>query len=137
MFKAENASTNGEVTINVPYTKTDSKNTVEVYYVSEEDGTRTNMNAKYEDGVLTWTTNHFSMFAVVEKAGSVKPDDTKPGDTTKPADSTKPATKPADAKKPPRTGDESHAALWLAVALLGGCAAVGTTVIAKKRNYTR
>ena len=131
VFKAENASTNGEVTINVPYTKTDSKNTVEVYYVSEEDGTRTNMNAKYEDGVLTWTTNHFSMFAVVEKAGSVKPDDTKPDDITKPA------AKTTDAKKPPRTGDESHAVLWLAVALLGGYAAVGTTVIAKKKNYTR
>ena len=52
-------------------------------------------------------------------------------------DGTKPAAKTTDAKKPPRTGDESHAALWLAVALLGGCAVVGTTVIAKKKNYTR
>ena len=52
-------------------------------------------------------------------------------------DGTKPAAKTTDAKKPPRTGDESHTALWLAVALLGGCAVVGTTVIAKKKNYTR
>ncbi len=52
-------------------------------------------------------------------------------------DSTKPAAKTPDTKKPPRTGDESHTALWLAVALLGGCAVVGATLVAKKKNYNQ
>ena len=72
----------------------------------------------------------FSPFALAEL-------DTDSHDDTKPEDTTKPATKPADAKKPPRTGDESRAALWLAVALLGGCTAVGKTVVAKKKNYNQ
>ena len=54
-----------------------------------------------------------------------------------PTPEVKPAVKPAAKSATPKTGDESHAALWLAVALLGGCAVVGTTVIAKKKNYTR
>ena len=82
----------------------------------------------------------FSPFALAE-LDTDSHDDTKPDDATKPDtkpdDTTKPAAKTTDAKKPPRTGDESHAALWLAVALLGGCAVVGTTLIAKKKNYTR
>lgn len=120
VFKAEGASTNGTVVISVPYEKT-ANTTLEVYYVSADGKTQEKMVAEYEDGVLTWETNHFSTFVVVEKANAAKDD----------------AAKPADAKKPPRTGDESNLTLWLALALLATCATVTTTVVAKKKSYNR
>ena len=121
VFKAEGAGTNDAVVISVPYTKTNSNSQIEVYYVSADGKTQEKMVAEYEDGVLTWETNHFSTFVVVEKANAAKDD----------------AAKPADAKKPPRTGDESNLTLWLALALLATCATVTTTVVAKKKNYNK
>ncbi len=120
VFKAGNASTDSPVYISVPYEKT-ANTTLEVYYVSADGKTQEKMVAEYENGVLTWTTNHFSTFVIVEKANAAKDD----------------AAKPADAKKPPRTGDESNLGLWFALALLATCATVTTTVVAKKKNYNR
>ena len=129
VFKERNEEDNGFVTISVRYTLTNASYDVMVYYVDEQ-GQRHDMNARFEGGILTWATSHFSTFEVVEQAKSAQPD-------TKPDDAAKPAAKTTDAKKPPRTGDESHAAMWLAVALLGGCAVVGTTLVAKKKNYNQ
>lgn len=54
------AGSNGSVKISVPY---EGINPV-VYYV---DGTtKTDMKATYENGVLTWVTNHFSEFVIEE-----------------------------------------------------------------------
>ena len=121
VFKKDGEKTNGTVVISVPYTKTNSNSQIKVYYVSDDGKTQEEMVAEYKDGVLTWETNHFSTFVVVEKANAAKDD----------------AAKPADAKKPPRTGDESNLGLWLALALLATCATVTTTVVAKKKNYNK
>ena len=54
------AGSEGSVTISVPYEGTNPV----VYYV---DGTtKTDMKATYENGVLTWVTNHFSEFVIEE-----------------------------------------------------------------------
>ncbi len=65
VFRAENASTNGTITVSVPYEKT-ADSTLTVYYVN--GSTKTNMNATYdaEAGELAWTTNHFSTYEIVE-----------------------------------------------------------------------
>ncbi len=79
VFDKDNAETNGKITIGVPYELAASGNTLTVYYV-DENGVRTNMNAKYENGVLMWTTNHFSTFEVVETANVEPIDPVNPDD---------------------------------------------------------
>ena len=100
-FKETNSSENGTITINVPYTPSNSRNTIRVYYVNGD--TRTEMDADYSDGVLSWGTNHFSTFEVEETertsysggsgGGSVAPDTSKDdkSDDTTPAEEDKAA----------------------------------------------
>ncbi len=66
VFKKDTAETNGNITIGILYTAASENNKPIVYYVNE-DGTKTDMHAVYENGILAWTTNHFSTFEVVEK----------------------------------------------------------------------
>ena len=42
-----------------------------------------------------------------------------------------------DDSKPPQTGDTSGSALWIALLLVSGGAAIGTTVVGKKKKYNR
>ena len=50
----------------------------------------------------------------------------------------KPAsTKPGTSDKNPQTGDNSNFALWIALLLVSGGAAVGTTVVSRKKKYNR
>ncbi|MBE6841738.1 MAG: leucine-rich repeat domain-containing protein [Ruminococcus sp.] len=55
----------GAVTITVPYTAPVSANKVTVYYIAT-DGTRTDMNGTYDPSTktVTFTTTHFSLFAI-------------------------------------------------------------------------
>ncbi|MCD8026677.1 MAG: dockerin type I repeat-containing protein, partial [Clostridiales bacterium] len=39
-------------------------------YRIEDDGTKTDMNAVYEDGYMVFTTDHFSMYALVSESES-------------------------------------------------------------------
>ena len=49
----------------------------------------------------------------------------------------KPAsTKPGTSDKSPQTGDTSNLALWMALLFVSGGAAIGTTVVSKKKKYS-
>lgn len=94
------------------------------------------------EGVKTYTCTvcKATRTEAIEKLIPVEPKPTeepKSTEDTKNADSAKSAARTDDAKKPPRTGDEGDLTFWFAVALLGGCAVAGTTIVAKKKNYTR
>ncbi len=69
VFDKSTADTNGEITVSVPYEKS-TNGTVAVYYVDEATNAKTKMPSSYADGVLSWTTNHFSTFQVVETVQS-------------------------------------------------------------------
>ena len=50
----------------------------------------------------------------------------------------KPAsTKPGTSDKSPQTGDTSNFALWIALLFISGGAAVGTTVVSRKKKYNK
>ena len=50
----------------------------------------------------------------------------------------KPAsTKPGTSDKSPQTGDTSNLALWIALLFVSGGAAIGTTVVSRKKKYDR
>ena len=76
VFDYENKATNGTITISVAYEPTNKDNSVKVYYVAD-DGKKTDMNARYENGVLTWKTDHFSSFEVKETKKTSSPSSTK------------------------------------------------------------
>ncbi len=67
VFNDIDAANNGTIKVNVAYEPEKADNTIEVYYVAE-DGEKTKMDASYKDGVLSWDTNHFSTYEVVETA---------------------------------------------------------------------
>ncbi len=68
VFDSTDAANNGIITINVAYEPEKADNTIEVYYVAEDGTTKTKMDASYKDGVLSWDTNHFSTYEVIETA---------------------------------------------------------------------
>ena len=50
----------------------------------------------------------------------------------------KPAsTKPGTSDKSPQTGDTSNLALWIALLFISGGAAIGTTVVSRKKKYSK
>ena len=50
----------------------------------------------------------------------------------------KPAsTKPGTSDKSPQTGDTSNFALWIALLFVSGGAAIGTTIVSKKKKYNK
>ena len=50
----------------------------------------------------------------------------------------KPAsTKPGTSDKSPQTGDTSNLALWIALLFISGSAAIGTTVVSRRKKYSR
>ena len=50
----------------------------------------------------------------------------------------KPAsTKPGTSDKSPQTGDTSNLALWIVLLFISGGAAIGTTVVSRKKKYNR
>ena len=61
VFSENSEKDNGTITIKVPYTEPKENEIVKVYYVAD-DNTKTEMNASYAGGFLTWDTNHFSRY---------------------------------------------------------------------------
>ena len=55
------------MTISVPYTADGGKGNVKVYCT--DNGKMEDMNAALSDGILSWTTSHFSTFEVVAYDG--------------------------------------------------------------------
>ena len=46
-------------------------------------------------------------------------------------------TKPGTSDKSPQTGDTSNLAPWIALLFISGGAAIGTTVVSRKKKYNR
>ena len=61
----ETDADNGAITVNVPYVASSADKTPEVYYVPDS-GEKVKLATTFENGVLTWTTTHFSTYEVVE-----------------------------------------------------------------------
>ena len=97
-----------EVTIPVPTDiKVKEGNVLAVYRVND-DGSFTNCNATIKDGKLTFRTNHFSTFVIVEQAKTAVV---------------------------PQTGDNSQTAVYFFVLLAG--LAVAMTGVVNKRKYVK
>ena len=47
------------------------------------------------------------------------------------------STKPGTSDKSPQTGDTSNLALWIALLFVSGGAAIGTTVVSRKKKYNK
>ena len=56
---------NGEVTVYIPVQSDKNGNNCKVFHI-DETGKATDMNAVYEDGDMAFTTDHFSIYVVVE-----------------------------------------------------------------------
>ena len=67
---AFDGSGDGAVTISVPYAADEEKGNVKVYCT--DDGKMEDMNAALSDGILSWTTSHFSTFEVVAYDGTAE-----------------------------------------------------------------
>lgn len=55
----------GSATVSVPFEREIPEGKVPKVYYIDDEGNRTDMNAVYADGIITFTTNHFSTYAVV------------------------------------------------------------------------
>ena len=79
---AFDGSGDGAVTISVPYTADGGKGNVKVYCT--DNGKMEDMNAALSDGILSWTTSHFSTFEVVayDETAEVTYQTTKDGTTS-------------------------------------------------------
>ena len=79
---AFDGSGDGAVTISVPYAADGEKGNVKVYCT--DDGKMEDMNAALSDGILSWTTSHFSTFEVVayDETAEVTYQTTKDGTTS-------------------------------------------------------
>ncbi len=100
----------GKATITVPFVLPEGKDAAS-YYVAyiADDGTITAMPTTYAEGMLTFTTTHFSDYVVLEKT------------TTQP-----PATEPPVSDNP-QTGDNSHLMLWVMLLTVSAAALVVCT----------
>ena len=67
---AFDGSGGGAVTISVPYAADGEKDNVKVYCT--DNGKMEDMNAALSDGILSWTTSHFSTFEVVAYDGTAE-----------------------------------------------------------------
>lgn len=155
VFKDATKDANGSIAISVASDAPTNGNTFVVYYVTD-DGVKTAIPSEYKDGLLTWTTNHFSTFEVQEVAVTT-PDIDKKTDTKKDTDTktdvdqktnstteTKKTTETDDAQtsliapkkdtKAPATGDDSNLTIWIAMLAIGGSAATATLMAARKRK---
>lgn len=124
----------GEAQISAAYEAEDLENRVVKTVYLAEDGKTEDMKTVYEDGVVTFTTTHFSDYAVYTEEMK---EDPEPEDPTKPQD-------PSDQNKPgggsgdktdgnkadkkdsasPNTGDDANVLLWaVCMAAAAACAA--------------
>ncbi len=113
---------NGKVTVSVPFTTAVPEGKVaKVYYVNGND--KTDMNAVFADGKVTFETPHFSTFAVVFEDEQTAPVDPTPSD---------PEVEPTPAKKGLSGGAIAGIVIAI-VAVLAG-AGVGCFFLLKKKG---
>lgn len=117
------AFANGRATISVPFTTAVPEGKVaKVYYVNGNE--KTDMNAVFADGKVTFDTNHFSRFAVVfENEQQDNPVNPQPSD---------PAVNPSPEKKGLSGGAIAGIVIAIVVVLAG--AGVGCFFLLKKKG---
>ena len=102
------------------YGEIDAKNHTDLKHISAKAATKTtegNIEYWYCDGCGKYSS---------DKDGTKE---IKKADTV--------TTKLKDDSKSPQTGDSSNFALWLALLFVSGGAAIGTTVVSRKKKYNR
>lgn len=144
----------GTAEISAEYEADESVDNAEVKTVYlAEDGTTEAMDTEYENGIVTFTTSHFSEYAVYteeKEADEQEPSDPdadddqeKPSDSDKPADSQKLSDQnnddgnssgnTSDKKQgSPETGDENNIILW--VSLMCVSVLCGSCVLYRRKN---
>ena len=82
----EEVQPNGTVTVKIPVPETLDPETCAVYRI-EADGTRTDMNAVYEDGYMVFSTEHFSDYILEGRTTTGENAKEEPTDTEEPTTS--------------------------------------------------
>ncbi len=139
VFDGTDAENNGTIKVNVAYTPEKADNTIKVYYVAE-NGEKTEMKASYEDGVLSWDTNHFSTYEVVEVAKAdptPNPDDNGKGKTDKKTTTKTVKKTVSKAGESASTGDTAQVAPWMALVLISGTALIAVAVIGRRKSHNK
>ena len=111
------------------YGKLDAKNHANLKHVPAKAATRTsegNIEYWYCDGCKKYYSDKGGT-KEIKKADTVT-EKLKGGSTT---------AKQEDGSKSPGTGDTSSLALWLALLFVSGGAAIGTTVVSRRKKYNR
>lgn len=100
----------GNVTVTAPYTQRVPVGKELVTYYIDSDGKQSDGIATTSaNGLASFTTNHFSHYVIAQ----------------------------VDAPQAPVTGDSGHVLLWVTLMFAAGIGVVATTVLGKKRKYTR
>ena len=128
----ENNKDAGTITVNVPYENSANK-TLEVYYIPNS-GDKELINSSYNEGVLSWKTNHFSTYEVVESNVTENPEAT----TTPVAQEISNATTDTTSENVlvatsiPDTGDVNAIVVLIALTIL--CASATAMLLAIRKN---
>lgn len=140
---------NGEAKVTVPFVLAGDKDAadVEVYYVAE-DGELTKCASRYADGLVEFTTQHFSTYMVTyaeelpeetvppttEETVPPTTEDTVPPTTDEPSTEAPTTEDTKDPNGPAQTGDTTPAALLLGLMITGVAGVAFSLVYSKKRS---
>ena len=140
---------NGEAKVTVPFVLAGDKDAadVEVYYVAE-DGQLTKCASRYADGLVEFTTRHFSTYMVTyaeelpeetvppttEETVPPTTEDTVPPTTDEPSTEAPTTEGTKDPNGPAQTGDTTPVALLLGLMITGVAGVAFSLVYSKKRS---
>lgn len=140
---------NGEAKVTVPFVLAGDKDAadVEVYYVAE-DGELTKCASRYADGLVEFTTQHFSTYMVTyaeelpeetvppttEETVPPTTEDTVPPTTDEPSTEAPTTEGTKDPNGPAQTGDTTPVALLLGLMITGVAGVAFSLVYSKKRS---
>lgn len=140
---------NGEAKVTVPFVLAGDKDAadVEVYYVAE-DGELTKCSSRYADGLVEFTTRHFSTYMVTyaeelpeetvppttEETVPPTTEDTVPPTTDEPSTEAPTTEGNKDPNGPAQTGDTTPVALLLGLMITGVAGVAFSLVYSKKRS---
>lgn len=140
---------NGEAKVTVPFVLAGDKDAadVEVYYVAE-DGELTKCASRYADGLVEFTTRHFSTYMVTyaeelpeetvppttEESVPPTTEDTVPPTTDEPSTEAPTTEGTKDPNGPAQTGDTTPVALLLGLMITGVAGVAFSLVYSKKRS---
>lgn len=155
VYNGEEIQPNGAVTVKIPVPETIDPATCAVYRI-EEGGTRTDMNAVYEDGYMAFSTEHFSNYILEGKAAiggtTEEPSETEEPSTSETQDQNNTSTNSNDNSTTkssantakvqnasiPNTGKEPiELSLYTAIAVAGAILFFSTAYLRSKKLFKR